>query len=146
MNYTQIKAAYITGNQSLRQLAQQHQISRSTLSALARREDWAAQREDYRRRVQQAIAQQGLRQELESAQAIGQAAQILINWLAVLAADQRQWYDQQEQRGFAAADLQQIRELIGALKELKAMTQDEQTGDSARIQVVFSAETAACAG
>ena len=64
----------------------------------------------------------------------------------MLAADQRQWYDQQEQRGFAAADLQQIRELIGALKELKAMTQDEQTGDSARIQVVFSAETAACAG
>ena len=64
----------------------------------------------------------------------------------MLAADQRQWYDQQEQRGFAAADLRQIRELIGALKELKAMTQDEQTGDSARIQVVFSAETAACAG
>ena len=146
MNYTQIKAAYITGDQSLRKLAEQHQISRSTLSSLARREDWAAQREDYRRRVVQAIARQGLRQELESARAIGEAVQVTSNWLAQVAADQRQWYDQQEQRGFAAADLRQIRELIGALKELRGMTPEEQAGDSGQIQVVFCGETAQCAG
>ena len=145
MNPVAIKAEYITGNLSLSALALQHGVKRSTLSDLARKEDWAGARQAYRTKVLRQITERCARADASAAEALGSAARTLCNLLDQVLRDERTVYDQQDRQGFAASDVRAVRDVTAALKELSAMLQQLQ-GETAdkQIQVQFTPEVAEC--
>lgn len=140
MELTEIKAAYITGTQSLCDLAQAAQISYSRLSRLARQEDWRTLRQQHR----QSGAQSS---DALASDALHSAAAQMCNYLQQLLRDERSRYAAAPE-GLRAADLRGLRDLAGAIKEMAAIVREldgSQTAQQA-VQIRFSDETARCTG
>ena len=64
MNISEIKAAYLTGDQSLTALAEQAGMSRKTLARQAQAEGWQAARAAYRQEMTDALLSRSKAQAL----------------------------------------------------------------------------------
>lgn len=139
MNQTAIRAEYVSGDASLLNLARKYQIPKSTLYDLARKEDWPAQREDYRQRLSRQLLLQCERRELAAAQALLETTDSLSNWLAEIVGQLRTEY-----RQGAKVDLRVLRDAVAILRELRTLTEAE--AQSPAVQVVFAGQSGECCG
>ena len=121
MNISEIKAAYLTGDQSLTALAEQAGMSRKTLARQAQAEGWQAARAAYRQEMTDALLSRS------KAQALQQDA---------------------DASGFAAADLRSLRDLTASIKELAVLLRDLDGGtrEERTIHVCFAGGTEDCTG
>ena len=138
MNISEIKAAYLTGDQSLTALA----------------EGWQAARAAYRQEMTDALLSRSKAQALQqdadapAPQALRQAADQACNFLRQVVLDQRQRYAEADASGFAAADLRSLRDLTASIKELAVLLRDLDGGtrEDRTIHVCFAGGTEDCTG
>lgn len=154
MKISEIKAAYLTGDQSLTALAEAAGVKRSTLCRISQTEGWQAARAAYRQEVTDALLSRSKAQALQqdadapAPQALRQAADQACNFLRQVVLDQRQRYAEADASGFAAADLRSLRDLTASIKELAAIVRDLDGGtpEDRTIRVCFAGGTEACTG
>lgn len=154
MKISEIKAAYLTGDQSLTALAEQAGVKRSTLCRISQAEGWQAARAAYRQELTDALLAHRKAQALQdgsdvaATQALRQAADQACNFLRQVVLDQRQRYAEADASGFAAADLRSLRDLTASIKELAAIVRDLDGGtpEDRTIRVCFAGGTEACTG
>ena len=140
MNISEIKAAYLTGDQSLTALAEQAGMSRKTLARQAQAEGWQAARAAYRQEMTDALLSRS------TPQALRQAADQACNFLRQVVLDHRQRYAEADASGFAAADLRSLRDLTASIKELAVLLRDLDGGtrEERTIHVCFTGGTEDC--
>lgn len=152
MNISEIKTAYLTGDQSLTALAEQAGMSRKTLARQAQAEGWQAARAAYRQEMTDALLSRSKAQALQqdadapAPQALRQAADQACNFLRQVVLDQRQRYAEADASGFAAADLRSLRDLTASIKELAVLLRDLDGGtrEERTIHVCFAGGTEDC--
>lgn len=77
-DWTAIKNEYITGNLGYIKLAEKHNISGSTLTKRAQREQWTQERERYRKKLGTNMKRQAQRKALSNFDKLGRATDKLI--------------------------------------------------------------------
>lgn len=88
-DYAEIRAEYIAGEISLRDLAQKHGVSSSTLLHRADAEGWLAERESFRLRATSKTLEFAEQNELTARAMAGRATQQAFNDFAALPAKER---------------------------------------------------------
>lgn len=124
VKWYKIRAEYVTGNISLRKLAQKHNISVSQLSKRASKEAWAKQREENRYKMSTKAVQKALDRNAEKMAAqlmdIGTAAENLAALIARVSTETQTLNVGRTRR----TDTKAVRNLTGALKDLTGVLRD----------------------
>lgn len=86
-DWTAIKNEYVTGNLGYIKLAEKHNISGSTLTKRAQREQWTQERERYRKKLGTNMKRQAQRKALSNFEKLGRATDKLITKISKAASE-----------------------------------------------------------
>ena len=135
-DWTAIKAEYVTGKISLRELAEKYHISLSTIGTRAAREDWAEEREQERAKIAQSVQaktrEKRIKREAVALERITGEAEKLIDEVAQSLEDPDQLYRHviytmkgiQEEKVLGKLDTKAARDYVSMLLDLKALMAD----------------------
>lgn len=131
-----IKAEYVTGKISIRELAEKYHISLSTIGTRAAREDWAEEREKERGKiaasVQERTREKRIKREAAALERITDQAERIIDEVAKSLNDPKQLYRHviytkkgiQEEQKLDKMDTRAARDYVAMLLDLKALMAD----------------------
>lgn len=135
-----IKTEYVTGAESYRAVAARHGLSVSTLSKVAKKENWQKQRRQYGDKVatqtEKAMCARASAREVKKLCGLQQAADRLTERINALFSDAEQFNRHivtrsdggggsfAEERVFLKADTKAIRDLTASLKDLTAVVRN----------------------
>lgn len=117
-NWSKMRAEYVTGSASQRELAKKYGVSASQVAEHASNEGWAKKRREYRRKTEAKAVQKAQERKAETMAAqlsdIGTAAENLSALIAEVSTEAKSLRVGRSKK----ADTKAIRNLTGALKDL----------------------------
>lgn len=128
-DWEKIKSDYLTGNMSLRELAEKHGVSLSTLGTRAAKEEWTEKRQHHRNKVVAKTEEKRAGRKAEKILRLQEAADRMQQHIDKVLEDEEQFHRYLVSFGtkevlHKKADTKAIRDMTAALKDLTDIIRD----------------------
>ena len=128
-DWEKIKSDYLTGNMSLRELAEKHGVSLSTLGTRAAKEEWTEKRQHHRNKVVAKTEEKRAGRKAEKILRLQEAADRMQQHIDKVLEDEEQFHRHLVNFGtkevlHKKADTKAIRDMTAALKDLTDIIRD----------------------